>query len=145
MILGLLKCLELVFTVCKVLLVTHMYHRDGCHPSSVTSEFLFLLLLCFFFLIFHVNIDPEIWFLVLFLSFIFFLFWDRISLFSPGWPWTFCVKQADIKLGSLSAPSSHVPELQASAITPDKETFWSGFEYRICLSVGHLRSTTIHF
>lgn len=63
-ILRLLKCLELVFTVCEVLLVTHMYQRDGCHPSSVTHEFLFLLLLCFFFLIFHVYIDPEIWFLL---------------------------------------------------------------------------------
>jgi hypothetical protein len=59
-------------------------------------------------------------------TFIFFLFisclfvcllWDRVSLYSPGWPGTCFVGQAGLKLRDLLASASQVLELKAYVTT----------------------------
>jgi hypothetical protein len=42
-----------------------------------------------------------------FLLFMYFHLWDKVSLCSPGWLWTYYVAQADFKLGIL-LPGTHL-------------------------------------
>jgi hypothetical protein len=57
------------------------------------------------------------WLFVLF-CFLFFVFWDRDSLCSPGCPGTHSVDQADLELRNLPASASGALGLKACATTP---------------------------
>ena len=50
-------------------------------------------------------------------AFLFFVFGDRVSLYSPGCPGTHSVDQAGLKLRNLPASASQVLRLKACAIT----------------------------
>jgi hypothetical protein len=76
--------------------------------------------------------------LVWFLFLIFVLFWDRVSLYSPGCPGTHSVDQAGLELRNLPASASQVLGLKVCTTTalwlltvepslqPLKSSSWSG-------------------
>jgi hypothetical protein len=51
------------------------------------------------------------------------VFWDRVSLCSPGYPGTHFVDQAGLKLRNLSLSNSQVLGLKACATTPGQTLF----------------------
>jgi hypothetical protein len=55
---------------------------------------------------------------VLFCFVLFFVFRDKVSLYSPGCPETHSVDQAGLKLRNSPASASQVLGLKASTITP---------------------------
>jgi hypothetical protein len=61
-----------------------------------------------------------------------FVFWDRVSLYSPGCPGTHFVDQAGLELRNLPASASRVLELKVCTTTP-------GSMCRFCLThLSHL-------
>jgi hypothetical protein len=63
------------------------------------------------------------WFGFLFFVFCLFVFWDRVSLYSPGCPGTHFVDQAGLELRNLPASASRVLGLKACATTPSECVF----------------------
>jgi hypothetical protein len=56
-----------------------------------------------------------------FILFYFLVFWDRVSLCSPGCPGTHSVDQAGLELRNSPASASQVLGLKACATTPGKK------------------------
>ena len=88
--------------------------------------------------------DPSIYTLVfLFLSFLFLfcfwfglVFWDRVSLCSPGCPGTHSVDQAGLELRNPPACASRVLGLKACAITPIWSSFFLSFRWSVNCILG---------
>jgi hypothetical protein len=55
---------------------------------------------------------------ILIYTFLFFVFWDRVSLYSPGCPGTHFVDQAGLEVRNLPASASRVLGLKECATTP---------------------------
>jgi hypothetical protein len=76
------------------------------------------------------------------LPYSFFFFRDRVSLYSPGYPGTHFVDQADLELRNPPASASQVLELKASATTPGSlAVFCLGCSYSQTRPPGHALST----
>jgi hypothetical protein len=56
-------------------------------------------------------------FLFCFVLFLFFVFWDKVSLYSPGWPGTHFVDQAGLELRNQPTSASQVLGLKVCATT----------------------------
>jgi hypothetical protein len=94
------------------------------------KSFLFIYIMRYFIQIFHkiyfydvslVPVPLRAFYIYLFVCLfvcLFLVFWDRVSLYSPGCPGTHFVDQAGLKLRNLSASASRVLGLKVCAITP---------------------------
>jgi hypothetical protein len=84
-------------------------HSPYCEPRAITlcnqADFLFFLLLLFFFVLFC------------------FVFRDRVSLYSPGCPGTHFADQAGLELRNPPASASQVLGLKVCTTTPSLTSF----------------------
>ena len=100
--------LACIVSVQVTLLISHSMRKGGDNSGNACILFCFVLFcfvlfFCFLFSVFVVVV----------------VFWDRVSLYSPGCPETYFGDQAGLELRNLPASASQVLELKACTIMPD--------------------------
>ena len=124
---SLFKLLSIFFLPCRFFayilwfLIIRFYEFGVCLFLTLSLGFCFLfsilvwILFCFvfFFLFFFVLFCFAFWFC----GFVF-VFWDRVSLYSPGYPGTHFVEQAGLELRNQPASASQVLGLKACTTMP---------------------------